>query len=159
MQCRASLCGTIGLLQQLLFLLSLHLRRSGREVHTSDLRVHVAAAGLYTYPDASVVCGEPEFPDSQLDTLTNPILLAEILSASTERYDRTFKVHAYRTIPSLRECLLIAQDQHHVALHRRMPDGSWSVFESRGRDATLELTSIDYTLRLDELYETALPPD
>jgi Uma2 family endonuclease len=144
---------------QLHFLLKQHLQRKGCDVNTSDLRVNVPATGLYTYPHLSVVCGEPDLADSYVDTLLNPSLLVEILSPSTERYDRAFKIHAYRTIPSVRECLLVAQDQHLVELHRRMPDGSWSVFESRGREATLELTSINYTLRLDELYETALPPD
>lgn len=142
---------------QLLFLLSLHLRHKDCEVHTADLRVHVASAGLYTYPDASVVWGEPTFLDTNVDTLTNPVLLVEILSPSTERYDRVFKVHSYRTIPSLSECLLIAQDEHFVQLHRRLADSTWSVIEARGRDASIELKSIGYTLCLEELYETALP--
>lgn len=145
------------IVMRLLSLLDRHLSRSGCEVHTSDLRVHVASSDLYTYPDASVVCGEPAFLDSHLDTLTNPILLVEVLSPSTERYDRIAKVAMYRAIPSLRECLLIAQDQRFVTLHRKGPDGNWSILQSRGLDATIELTSINYTLRLDELYETALP--
>src|SRR5262249_5915521 len=104
-------------------------------------------------------CGEPQFADSRTDTLINPLVLVEILSPSTERYDRLFKVYSYRTIPSLKECLIIAQDEPMVQLHRRLTDGTWSILEARGRTATLELTSIDYILHLDELYQTALPPD
>jgi Uma2 family endonuclease len=81
---------------QLLFLLKQHLRGSGCSVNSSDLRVHVASAGLYTYPDLSVTCGTPQTLDSQVDTLLNPTLLVEILSSSTERYDRIFKAPSYR---------------------------------------------------------------
>ena len=140
---------------QLYLLIGQHLRGKKCRFHTAEMRVHVPAAGLYTYPDLSVVCEEPKYLDSHVDTLLNPALLVEILSPSTERYDRLFKVPSYRQIPSLRECLLVAQDQYHVQLYRRGTGDDWSVLEAVRREAVIELTSIGYTLRLEELYETA----
>src|SRR5262245_5146827 len=96
---------------QLVFLLKLHLRGRECDVNSSYLIVHVPSTGLYTYPDLSVSCGDPRVADSRTDTLINPLVLVEILSPSTERYDRLFKVYSYRTIPSLKECLIIAQDE------------------------------------------------
>lgn len=72
------------------------------EVYPSDMRVKVAKSGLHTYPDATVVCDEPEFEDDQFDTLTNPTVLFEVLSASTESYDRGGKFRQYREIDSLK---------------------------------------------------------
>ena len=76
----------------------------------------------YTYPDLSVACEKPQFADSQVDTLTNPTLLVEILSPSTENYDRGKKAKLYRAIPSLQELLFIAQDSYEVELYRQQPD-------------------------------------
>src|SRR5690242_1556857 len=81
------------------------------ETYGSDLRVKVSARGMYTYPDVTVVCGRQEFEDAQVDTLLNPTLIVEILSPSTEAYDRGAKFGYYRALPSLREYLLVAQDQ------------------------------------------------
>jgi Uma2 family endonuclease len=142
---------------QLIALLWQHLRGKDCRVHNSDIRVLVETSGLYTYPDISVTCGQRHFVGPRKDTLTNPILLVEVLSPSTERYDRHDNLRMYRSIPSLQECLLIAQDQHDVELYRRQPDGTWSVIDAKGRDASIELTSIGYHLRLRELYETAFP--
>ncbi|MEZ5402947.1 MAG: Uma2 family endonuclease [Bryobacteraceae bacterium] len=86
------------------------------EVYFGDMRVLVSQSGLYTYPDASVVCGQPRFLDTHVDTLLNPTLLVEILSPSTESYDRGKKAEHYRTIPSLQQYVLIAQDYPHVEL-------------------------------------------
>ncbi len=77
------------------------------DVTPSDLRVKIPAVGLYTYPDAVVVCGEPQFEDDKLDTLLNPTVIVEVLSDSTEAYDRGKKFRYYRTIPSLRDYVLV----------------------------------------------------
>jgi len=138
---------------QLYLLIGTHLRGSKCRVHSPDMRVLVLSSGLYTYPDLSVGCGEEKFADSQVDTLTNPILLVEILSPSTESRDRGYKANLYRRIPSLRELLLISQEAYEVELHRRQNDSLWSVIGATGLDASIELTSIGYTLHLRELYE------
>lgn len=141
---------------QLTLLIGQHLRGKNCRRYSSDMRVLVQANGLYTYPDLSVVCGEAQFADPHVDTLLNPILLVEILSPSTEDYDRGRKAAMYRQIPSLQELLLIAQESYAVELYRRHPDGTWLLIEVSGLDAAVELTSIGYTLRLSELYERVI---
>ncbi len=89
--------------------------------------------------DLSVACDPPQFADAQVDTLTNPTLLIEILSPSTESYDRGQKARLYRAIPSLRELLLISQESFDVELYRRQEGGSWALYEVSGLDASIEL--------------------
>src|SRR5262249_28209470 len=100
-------------------------------VLTSDMRVRVNATGLYTYPDVVIVCDEPEFEDAVFDTLLNPRALVEVLSDSTEKYDRGAKFGHYRQIPSLQEYVLVAQDRPLVERYVRQADNSWllTVFE------------------------------
>jgi Uma2 family endonuclease len=138
---------------QLAFLIAQHLRGKRCEDFSANMRVLAASSGLYTYPDLSVACEEPQFADAQVDTLTNPALLVEILSPSTEDYDRGKKAKLYRAIPSLQELLFIAQDSYEVELYRRQADGSWSLMEAKGLESAITLTSIGYTLSLRELYE------
>lgn len=132
------------------------------EVYPSDLRVKIQATGLYTYPDASVVCGRPEFEDNVADTLLNPNVIFEVLSESTEGYDRGKKFRQYRTITSLRDYVLVAQDTIQVEHFRRKADGSWSLREA-GAGGRLALESIGCDLAVDELYRKVfdregLPP-
>jgi Uma2 family endonuclease len=122
------------------------------EVYGSDMRVQVTVTGLYTYPDASVACGEPEFGDAHIDTLLNPTYLVEVLSDSTEKYDRGKKAEMYRQLPSLREYLLIAQDRAHVELYTRQADGGWKLTEATGVEGSLRLTSLDCELPLAHVY-------
>lgn len=138
---------------QLSGLVGQQLRGKKCKWYTANMRVLADPSRLYTYPDLSAVCGEPRFADSHQDTLTNPTLLVEVLSPSTEDYDRGRKAAMYRKIPSLRELLIIAQDRYEVELYRRGPDGTWSLLEAVGLEASIELQSIGYTLRLSELYE------
>jgi Uma2 family endonuclease len=130
-----------------------HLRGKKCRAYPSDMRVLVASGGLYTYPDLSATCEEPQFADARTDTLLNPTLLVEILSPSTENYDRGNKAKFYRAMPSLKELLLISQDRFDVDLYRRQDDGTWVLFNAVGLDASVELTSIGCTLHLGELYE------
>lgn len=135
-----------------------HLRATKYRVHSSSLRLLVTPAGLYTYPDLSVACEEAQYLESfDDDTLLNPALIVEVLSPSTEAYDRGKKAMLYREMPSLKEYLLIAQDSYDVELHRKQPDGTWCIFNATGLDSSIELTSIGYTLQLRELYEPLLP--
>ncbi len=89
--------------------LSLQLKKRPCEVYASDQRVRIPATGLYTYPDVVVVCAEPRFEDEELETLLNPTLLIEVLSPTTEAYDRGKKFEHYQTIPSLSEYLLVSR--------------------------------------------------
>jgi Uma2 family endonuclease len=127
------------------------LRDKPCRVCASDLRIKVPATGLYTYPDASVVCGSPVFEDDTLDTLLNPLLLVEVLSSSTEDYDRGTKFANYRTIPSFREYLLVASEKVLVETYTRQEDGSWILREHRA-GARFQLASVGCEIAVDELY-------
>lgn len=129
------------------------LRGRGCEAYVGDMRVHIPATGLYTYPDIAVVCGEPRFEDGELDTLLNPTLLVEVLSPTTEGYDRGKKSAHYRTLDSLREYLLVSQEEVRVELFTRQDDGHWLLSEASRLDETVSLGSIGCALRLAEVYE------
>ncbi|MFN2598172.1 MAG: Uma2 family endonuclease, partial [Pyrinomonadaceae bacterium] len=91
--------------------------------------------------------------DKQLDTLLNPCLIIEVLSKSTAAYDREIKFGYYRTIESLTEYLLVAQDEYHVAQHIKQPDARWLITDIRGLESRVELTSVPCTLALSEIYD------
>lgn len=129
------------------------LRKGPCRVLVSDQRVLVSETSLYTYPDVVVVCGQPQFLDDRRDTLLNPTLLAEVLSPSTERYDRGRKFAHYREIPSLTEYLLVAQDEPRIESYVRAEDGRWIFREATGLEATLELPSLGIQLPLAEVYD------
>ncbi len=123
------------------------------EVYPSDMRVQVGDSALYTYPDVTVVCGEPIFTDSHVDTLTNPTLLVEILSESTERYDRGVKFQGYRQLASLREYLLVSQTEQRIERYLRGDNDTWTLTDTHGHDKTLNLPYIELELSLATLYE------
>ena len=128
------------------------LKKRPCKLYVSDMRVKVNPTGLYTYPDVVVVCGKEQFEDTHLDTLLNPTLIIEVLSDSTEAYDRGRKFEHYRHLDSLVEYVLIAQQRPHVESYRRQPDHQWLLTECSGLDATLRLQSIDCDLALAEIY-------
>jgi Uma2 family endonuclease len=134
---------------------SLHsqLRRKTCRVYQSDMRVKVVATGLNTYPDVVVVCGQPQFTDTTHDTLTNPIVLIEVLSPSTERYDRGMKAQHYRTIDTLQDYILIAQDRYHVEHYSRQTNGLWLFEEATQIEAHIFISSIDCIVNLTDIYE------
>ncbi len=125
-------------------------------VTPSDLRIHVPATGLYTYPDVTVVCGDPLFEDGARGTLLNPTVLVEVLSESTEGYDRGKKFRYYRSIASFREYVLVAQDVVSVERYTRGDDGVWSLHES-GAGGRLVLASIGCEIAVDEIYLKVFP--
>jgi Uma2 family endonuclease len=132
------------------------LRGGPCELYIADMRVRVAATGLYAYPDLAVVCGEPRFDDAHLDTLVNPTLIFEILSPSTEAADRGTKFAHYRRIDSLAEVVLIAQDRVAVEHYSRRlppPEGGWHLRDAARLDDRLSLPSIGCELPLADLYE------
>jgi Uma2 family endonuclease len=122
-------------------------------VRASDMRVKIEATGLHTYPDISVVCSESRFADDEFDTLLNPIVVLEILSPSTERYDRGKKFHHYQQLESLREYVLIAQDSPRIERFLRQDDGTWNLTDVSGMDGSLQLASIDAVLKLADVYQ------
>lgn len=137
---------------------ALHAQLVGRgcEVYTHDMRVRVSAADLFTYPDVVVACGGPQFTDAETDTLVNPTLIVEVLSPTTESYDRGNKFAHYRTLPSLAEYLLLAQDRVHAEHFLRQGDVSWLLTETSDLAAVLDLPSIRCTLALSAVYDRVL---
>ena len=129
------------------------------EVYASSMRLKVDATGLYTYPDVTVVCGQPQFEDDQSDTLLNPTVLFEVLSDSTEAYDRGTKSAHYRRLPSLKEYVLIAQDQPLVERYVRQPDGSWVLRDVTRLEETVALDAIPVQLPMSEIYRQVTRPE
>ena len=129
------------------------LRDKSYEAYQSEMRVKVAASGLYTYPDVVVVCGEPQFEDDSLDTLLNPTVLFEVLSKTTERYDRIAKSGYYRPLDSLAEHLLVAQDEIRVEQYVKQVDGQWALTEVGSIEGTVYLQSIGCSLAVGEIYD------
>jgi Uma2 family endonuclease len=123
------------------------------KVYPSDMRVKVDATGLYTYPDVSVVCGDAELEDDQFDTLLNPLLIVEVLSKSTEDYDRGRKFGHYRRLESLAEYVLVSQDKPHVECYRRQADGQWLLWETSRLEDVVELSSLECEIALAEIYD------
>lgn len=128
------------------------LREGPCVVTSADLRIATDLRRHYTYPDIVVVCDPPQFVDDQLDTVVNPTLIAEVLSESTEKYDRGAKFERYRAVPTLSEYLLVAQDRVHVELYTRQPQGEWLLREWNDPAADLHLVSLPCRLRVAEVY-------
>lgn len=120
--------------------------------YSNDMRVRVAKTGLYTYPDVVAVCQDPGFLDERRDTLINPSMIAEVLSASTEAYDRGKKFDHYQSIDSLKEYLLVSSDRVHADLFTRQPDGRWILSKANGLEDWIELPSLECRFSLSDLY-------
>jgi Uma2 family endonuclease len=128
------------------------LRTGPCRLYIGDMRVQVERGRRYTYPDLVAVCGERQFADSVHDLLLNPTLIVEVLSPSTEAYDRGEKFQHYRAIESLQEYVLVAQNQPLV--ERYVRNGQfWTLSTISGLDASVELTSVGCTIPLREIYE------
>ena len=119
----------------------------------SDLRIHTPLTGLYTYPDVVVICGEPKFLDKARTTFLNPTVVVEVLSPSTEAYDRGRKFEHYQSLESLREYLLIASDRVSATLFRRQSELAWLSITVTTLDSVVELESAGCRLTLRDLYE------
>jgi Uma2 family endonuclease len=135
--------------------LPLGLQLKGKKCRSfgSNLRVHVPENTLYTYPDIIVICDEPKFVDDTFDTITNPSILIEILSPSTEAYDRGAKFDLYRDIQSLTEYILISSTSHHVISYTKSAnDNSWIFKDYTQLHESLQIDSIQFKLPLSEIY-------
>ena len=126
------------------------------QVQQESRRVRTPS-GLLTYPDVVAFCGEPKFDDTEFDTLLNPALIVEVLSPSTQDYDRGTKFAHYRSIPSFTEFVLIAQDRVHVEHFRHQGNDGWLLIDLDDLSQTLELPSIGCRLTLAEIYERVFP--
>lgn len=138
----------------------LHSQLRGRlcEAYVTDMRVKISSTGMYTYPDVAALCGEAHFEDTHLDTLINPTLIIEVLSPSTEAYDRGGKFSHYRKIQSLMEYVLIAQDWYSVERFLRQ-ENQWLFSESTDLSDTVHLQSIQCDLLLRDIYDKVTIPD
>ena len=128
------------------------IRRRGCRLYPSDMRVKIPNRRTYFYPDLTIVCGEPQFEEERRDTLLNPTVIIEILSPSTAMYDRTEKFARYRSIPTLREYLLIAQESAMIEHFVRQQDQQWLWSIAEHLTDTIELPSVGCTLALADLY-------
>ncbi len=125
------------------------------QVFVSDLKVRIVPTGLATYPDVTVLCGKAESHPDDPETLLNPLLIVEVLSDSTEAYDRGGKSAHYRQIPSLREYVLVSQHDRRIEVFRRAENGQWALSEY-ANGTKVELTSIGCSVSVDEVYGTWL---
>jgi len=132
--------------------LSLQLRGSQCRSASSDLRLQTHGGGPCFYPDIVVFCGKPKLSDARRDMLTDATVIIEILSPSTERYDRTFKFEHYRMLASLRDYIVIAQDRVSVEHKTRQSDNSWEMRETSDLDAVVQLPSIECSFRVADVY-------
>lgn len=121
------------------------------KLYANDMRVRLPSHN-YVYPDIAVVCGEAQLEDEHLDTLLNPTVIIEVLSPSTESYDRGKKFEHYRALESLQEYLLVSQEQAHIERYIRQEDG-WLLTEAKGMEASIELSSIGCALTLADVYD------
>jgi Uma2 family endonuclease len=143
----------IGIVANTMRELGQQLRRGPCRPLSNDMRVRVTPTGLYTYPDVVVICGEPQFLDDTFDTLLNPTVIIEVLSESTEAYDRGQKFAQYRSLESLKEYLLISSLRVSVERYTRQPDGSWNYIAKASLEDSLDMVSVGCHLALADVYE------
>ena len=134
-------------------LLWTHLRRGPCTAFNSDMKVRVSATGLYTYPDISVVCGEVQYTDGYKDMIDNPTVIVEVLSPSTEAYDRGEKLVHYQSLPTLTDYLIVSQQTMRVEQYHRQNDDQWLLTMHSGPEARVPLASVGCELALAEVYE------
>lgn len=135
------------------------LKGSPCEVLSPNMKVVTSPSGLFSYPDVVVICGEPRFYDERRDILTNPTVVFEVLSPSTEAYDRGEKFLRYRTqVATLLEYVLVSQHRPLVEHYVRQTDGSWSYSSAGDLSEAIDLPSIDCRLPLSEIYDRIVFP-
>jgi Uma2 family endonuclease len=132
--------------------LSVKLKGKSCRPYGSDLRVHIPQNTLYTYPDITIICGKPETTDDHLDTITNPIVIIEILSKSTRGYDKGEKITLYRDIPSLKSYILIDSEDIRIENFNRNADESWTLREYKSLDDQLVIEAIEESILLSDIY-------
>lgn len=120
----------------------------------SDLRIHIPMNTLYTYPDISIICGEPELADDPFDNVINPSVIIEILSKSTRNYDKGEKFTLYRDIDTLQEYILVDSEKIHIEKHIRNKDNSWQLTEFKSIENSLYINTVNMQIELRDIYES-----
>jgi len=128
-------------------------RQKEYEVFNSDMRLWLPQKRIYTYPDAMIIVGEPEFYNNRTDIITNPQVIVEVLSKSTKGYDREDKFQAYRTIASFQEYLLIDQTRIHVEQFSKIGKKQWNLREYDEEDEAIALVTVPFEITLQDLYD------
>ena len=130
------------------------LKKRPCKVYQNDMRLYVEKEGIYTYPDVMVVCGKPEIKKyKNLDNILNPVLIVEVLSPSTADYDKGAKFEQYRTIESFKEYLLVSQDAKQITRYTKQTNGSWILMDFIGDKTEIELSSIECSLAMEDIYD------
>lgn len=132
--------------------LNMALAKGDCEAVGSDTQVYVEAYSFYAYPDVSVVCGGPQFSSERRGTITNPVILVEVLSESSEKYDRGDKFFYYKGLPSFQTYILISQKRVQIDCYERQPDGKWLVGTYIDRAGELPLPSLNISLPIEKIY-------
>jgi len=133
--------------------LNFALKRQPYLVFVTDQRLWIPQKRIYTYPDVMVVQGELQLQEGRKDTITNPVIIAEVLSNSTEAYDRSKKFAAYRTIPTFQEYLLIEQYSMHVERYYKTDTNQWIFSEYDGEETILALNTVSFEIALADIYD------
>ena len=137
----------------LIFLLKIALKGTPYEIFSGDLRVWIPQYRRGTYPDVMLVSGKPVFNDNRKDEILNPSLIVEVLSKSTEEYDRGTNFLYYRSIPELKEYLLVSQYEYFVEHYQKTGEGQWLLQEYRENDQEIALKSVDLSLAIKDIYQ------
>ncbi len=119
----------------------------------SNMQLEIVEQDMIVYPDVMVICGEVEFSGNRTDIVTNPVLIIEVLSPSTEKFDRGDKFAYYRSIPSLREYVLVSQNEPVVEMYHKQDETTWTYTVSKGLDKSVRLRTIDHEIRLKDIYQ------
>jgi Uma2 family endonuclease len=133
--------------------LALQLRGRPCEALSNEMKVRMPDRRKFFYPDVAVLCGEPQFYDERTDIILNPVLIIEVLSPSTEAFDRGLKFQSYQRLESLREYVLVAQDKYVVEQYVRQSGEKWTYSATIGRESSLPLPSVECTLNLQSVYD------
>lgn len=131
--------------------LKFNLKKQNYRVYIADVRLWIPRHRVYTYPDVMLIKGEPIYADQGTTTVTNPVMITEVLSASTQNYDQGDKFTYYRSIPEMSEYILISQQKHHVMQYTKTERG-WLLSEYETEDAVIKLAAVDLDLELSDLY-------
>lgn len=122
------------------------------EVSNSDTKIHIPTIESFVYPDAVVICEKPLFYQNRVDTILNPLLIVEVLSPSTEEYDRGEKFYLYRSLPSFKEYVVVHQKHALVSAYFRLNEKDWRTHDVASLSETIHLQSISVTLKLSDIY-------
>jgi Uma2 family endonuclease len=141
-----------GVKENLIVEIGIQLKGGPCRTFSSDQRVHVPATGLYTYPDIVIVCGTPEYDPADEDSLINPVAIVEVLSPSTEKYDRGAKFRQYQQLPSVKEYVLVSQEEPLVERYVRGSNGAWEYTAVAGVGGELAFASVPARVPLADIY-------